>query len=378
MDLHEALTQIAEIRLQMARTEVFRGYRALPVAISGVLALLAAGVQAAWIAEPTRELAAYLALWIGAAVVSAVAAGTGMGCGWRAATSPWARRDHLAGRRAVRPVPGGRRVADVRRRPLVARKSRGCCRGSGRSSSASASSRRAASCRGPSSAVAVFYLASGLASLALARGRASPSRPGRWASLRRSASCSPRPCSTRTLECGDVLSNNRAKRRTELARAGSPTTGLERVIHEKARLGIMTSLATHPKGLLFSDLKELCALTDGNLSRHLQVLHESGLRRGLEGLPAEPPPDPAGSPTTAGAGSSSTSRPRERRRRRPGRHPTEAAPATGKASRRAALPGLNDPPAIPRPLRFFRPNLLSNAKILRSQRRSHEGRSGRT
>jgi DNA-binding MarR family transcriptional regulator len=53
--------------------------------------------------------------------------------------------------------------------------------------------------------------------------------------------------------------------------------GLERIIHEKARLGILTSLATHPKGLLFTDLKELCALTDGNLSRHLQVLHEEGL-----------------------------------------------------------------------------------------------------
>jgi DNA-binding MarR family transcriptional regulator len=52
--------------------------------------------------------------------------------------------------------------------------------------------------------------------------------------------------------------------------------GLERVFHEKARLGIMTSLVSHPKGLLFSDLKELCTLTDGNLSRHLQVLHEAG------------------------------------------------------------------------------------------------------
>src|ERR1700677_4024241 len=53
--------------------------------------------------------------------------------------------------------------------------------------------------------------------------------------------------------------------------------GLERVIHEKARLGIVTSLATHPDGLLFSDLKELCSLTDGNLSRHLQILHEASL-----------------------------------------------------------------------------------------------------
>ena len=53
--------------------------------------------------------------------------------------------------------------------------------------------------------------------------------------------------------------------------------GLDRVIHEKARLGIVTSLATHPEGLLFNDLKELCTLTDGNLSRHLQILSEAGL-----------------------------------------------------------------------------------------------------
>ena len=53
--------------------------------------------------------------------------------------------------------------------------------------------------------------------------------------------------------------------------------GLDRVIHEKARLSIITSLATHPNGLLFNDLKDLCALTDGNLSRHLQILAEAGL-----------------------------------------------------------------------------------------------------
>jgi DNA-binding MarR family transcriptional regulator len=53
--------------------------------------------------------------------------------------------------------------------------------------------------------------------------------------------------------------------------------GLDRVIHEKARLSILTSLATHPRGLLFNDLKDLCSLTDGNLSRHMQVLHEAGL-----------------------------------------------------------------------------------------------------
>ena len=33
--------------------------------------------------------------------------------------------------------------------------------------------------------------------------------------------------------------------------------GLDRVIHERARLGVLTSLAGHPKGLTFADLKRL-------------------------------------------------------------------------------------------------------------------------
>jgi DNA-binding HxlR family transcriptional regulator len=53
--------------------------------------------------------------------------------------------------------------------------------------------------------------------------------------------------------------------------------GLDRVIHERARLSVLTSLARHPKGLRFNDLKALCGLTDGNLSRHMQVLQEAGL-----------------------------------------------------------------------------------------------------
>ena len=51
--------------------------------------------------------------------------------------------------------------------------------------------------------------------------------------------------------------------------------GLDRVIHERARLSVLTSLLTNPKGLTFGDLKQLCALTDGNLSRHLSVLENA-------------------------------------------------------------------------------------------------------
>jgi Winged helix DNA-binding domain len=49
------------------------------------------------------------------------------------------------------------------------------------------------------------------------------------------------------------------------------------VIHERARLSLLTSLLTHSKGLAFSELKDLCALTDGNLNRHLLVLEEAKL-----------------------------------------------------------------------------------------------------
>lgn len=60
------------------------------------------------------------------------------------------------------------------------------------------------------------------------------------------------------------------------AKAPFAYEGLDRVFHERARLGIVTSLAGHAEGLGFSDLKALCGLTDGNLARHLQVLEEAG------------------------------------------------------------------------------------------------------
>jgi DNA-binding HxlR family transcriptional regulator len=53
--------------------------------------------------------------------------------------------------------------------------------------------------------------------------------------------------------------------------------GLDRVIHERARLAVLTSLVAHPSGLVFGELRRLCGLSDGNLSRHLQVLVEAGL-----------------------------------------------------------------------------------------------------
>jgi DNA-binding transcriptional ArsR family regulator len=73
------------------------------------------------------------------------------------------------------------------------------------------------------------------------------------------------------------MTTKSARRQAQKSEAPFAYEGLDRVIHERARLGILTSLMTHPKGLTFGDLKQLCALTDGNLSRHLSVLEAEGI-----------------------------------------------------------------------------------------------------
>jgi DNA-binding HxlR family transcriptional regulator len=60
--------------------------------------------------------------------------------------------------------------------------------------------------------------------------------------------------------------------------------GLDRVIHERARLSVLTSLITNPRGVVFNDLKQLCSLTDGNLSRHLKVLETEGMVEIVKGF----------------------------------------------------------------------------------------------
>lgn len=91
MELHDALTQISEIRQQMARTQVFRGYHSVPIAFSGLLALAAAAVQPLWVPQPAESLAAYLALWVSVAVVSSLAAGVEMWIHCQRSRSPLTR-----------------------------------------------------------------------------------------------------------------------------------------------------------------------------------------------------------------------------------------------------------------------------------------------
>ena len=77
-DLDQALAEISAIRSQIARSVVFRGYGPATVATTGLLALVAAGVQAALLRDPTGNLPGYLALWAGAAVLCAGLVGVEM------------------------------------------------------------------------------------------------------------------------------------------------------------------------------------------------------------------------------------------------------------------------------------------------------------
>jgi DNA-binding MarR family transcriptional regulator len=54
-----------------------------------------------------------------------------------------------------------------------------------------------------------------------------------------------------------------------------PFLNLDRVIHEKGRLGIMSLLAASPE-LSFTELRDALAMTDGNITTHIRTLQETG------------------------------------------------------------------------------------------------------
>jgi hypothetical protein len=77
MHVERALAHIHEIHAQVLRSEIFRGYRAVPVAVTGALALAVAFVQSAWL--PPLPLRGHLLLWVGYAVACGVVCGTDLG-----------------------------------------------------------------------------------------------------------------------------------------------------------------------------------------------------------------------------------------------------------------------------------------------------------
>ena len=69
-DLHKALEEIRSIRCQVARGAEFRGYGPVTVAATGMLAVAAAALQAAWVPDPVEHTAVYLTIWSGTAALS--------------------------------------------------------------------------------------------------------------------------------------------------------------------------------------------------------------------------------------------------------------------------------------------------------------------
>ena len=270
MDLRDALTQIAEIRQQVAQTSTFRGYRAGPIALSGVFAWLAAGMQAWLIPEPARQVNLYLSLWVGAALASLVITAIAVALHLRQSTGPLTRTTTLLAVGQFLPcvLAGGLLTFVLYRfNPDSLWMLPGLWAilfSLGIFASCRLSAAATLSC------VGVYYLATGVVCPDLGPGRAGVLAVGHGRAVRRRPACWPPPSSTGPW-------NDSWRSRSSRLTGRFAYDGLDRVIHEKARLGIVTSLATHPGGLVFNDLKELCALTDGNLSRHLQILHEAGL-----------------------------------------------------------------------------------------------------
>ena len=92
MELEEALARVSEIRLQIARSEPFRGYRSATAAFSGLVAIGAAAVQPLVIRDPAADPQAYLVLWIVAAFVSVAITAVEMTVRCRRSASPTAAR----------------------------------------------------------------------------------------------------------------------------------------------------------------------------------------------------------------------------------------------------------------------------------------------
>jgi hypothetical protein len=95
MELSQALAQVSEIREQLARTEVFRGYRSLTVGFSGVVGVAAAVIQAAWLPRATEDVGGYITLWGAAAAVNVAVVGIEMGLRARRARTALARQTTL-------------------------------------------------------------------------------------------------------------------------------------------------------------------------------------------------------------------------------------------------------------------------------------------
>jgi hypothetical protein len=77
-ELDRALADITAIRSQLARGAEFRGYGPMTVAATGFVAVTAAGIQALWLPDPASDLLGYVAIWVATAAISVLLIGIEM------------------------------------------------------------------------------------------------------------------------------------------------------------------------------------------------------------------------------------------------------------------------------------------------------------
>jgi len=77
-DLHRALGDISSIRRQMAESTQFRGYGPATLAVTAVIAIAAAVIQAVWVPDPVHHIRPYLYIWSATAVLSGAVTGRQM------------------------------------------------------------------------------------------------------------------------------------------------------------------------------------------------------------------------------------------------------------------------------------------------------------
>ena len=77
-DLNKALSDITDIRRQVAQSTEFRGYGPATLASTGALAVAAATMQAIWLPQPAAHLPEYMAIWVSTAGLSAALIATQM------------------------------------------------------------------------------------------------------------------------------------------------------------------------------------------------------------------------------------------------------------------------------------------------------------
>lgn len=77
-DIQRALTDIQDIRQQVARGALFRGFGPAVIAISSGLAIVVAGAQSVWPITLSNDAEVYLVVWVLTAVIAALAIGIEM------------------------------------------------------------------------------------------------------------------------------------------------------------------------------------------------------------------------------------------------------------------------------------------------------------